>query len=326
MFLQLIKKRLVYLLPMLLVIHFLTFLLFFVVNSPDDIARAKLGQKYVTQTAINRWKESYGLNSPLLYNVDEQYLNRFTETVFFQQTKELLKGNFGIAFNGQNINAEIKTRVLPSLSIALPALILTTIINILVAMVLVFFRNTHLNQIGLIATICLLSISSLFYIIFSQYYFAFTWKWFPISGYLPGINAIYFILLPIIVHILSGLGSGARWCRTLMLEEIEQPYVNTAKANGLKEHVILLFYVLRNVLLTLSTAIIVQIPLLFLGSILYESFFSIPGLGSYLIQALHEQDFIIVRAMVLLGSFAYMIGLILTDIFYLIIDPRVRIS
>lgn len=322
---RLIQKRVVQILPMLLIIHLLTFSLFFVINSPNDIARNQLGKKYVTQTAIQHWKHSFGLDKPLFFNPQANGIQIFTQTIFFQQTKELLKGDFGTGFNGQNINDEIKSRIIPSLSIALPGLLFSTILNVLVAMFMVFFRNTHLNQIGLMITVALLSISTLFYIIFSQYIFAFLWKWFPLSGYLRGISSIYFILLPVIVHLFANLGSGARWCRTLMLEEIEQPYISFAKANGIKEHIILIKYVLRNILLTFSTAIIVQIPLLFLGSILYESFFSIPGLGNFLILALHQQDFIVVRAMVLIGAFAYMIGLILTDVFYILIDPRVRI-
>jgi peptide/nickel transport system permease protein len=326
MYFQLLRNRIFYIFPILLVIHILIFILFFVVNSPDDIARTHLGQKYISKTAIMNWKISYGFDKPLFYNPEEQGLKKLSETLFFHQTLELFTGNLGRSFNGLNINEEIKTRVAPSLAVALPALILTTMVNILAAMMLVYFRNTHLNQLGLILTICLLSISSLFYIIFSQYFLAFSWKWFPISGYLPGLNAIYFVSLPILVHIISGLGNGTRWCRTLLLEEIEQGYVNTARANGLSEKVILIWYVLRNTLLALSTAIIVEIPLLFLGSVLYESFFSIPGLGNYLIHALQQQDFFVVRAMVLLGSFAYMLGLILTDIFYLFIDPRVRLT
>lgn len=326
MYLQLVKNRLLSVLPILWVIHLFIFILFFVVNSPDDIARTQLGQKYISQAAVENWKKSYGLDKPLFYNSNKQGFERISETIFFQQNLNLLKGDLGCSFNGQPINEEVKSRVFPSLVIAFPALILKTMISILAAVVLVYFRNTHLNQFGLIATICLLSISSLFYIIFAQYYLAFSWKWFPISGYLSGFNSIYFILLPIIVHILAGLGGGARWSRTLLLEEIEQGYVNTARANGLSETVIMMAYVLRNTLLALSTAIIVEIPLLFLGSVLYESFFSIPGLGNYLIYAIHQQDFFIVRAMVILGSIAYMIGLILTDLFYLFIDPRVKVS
>jgi peptide/nickel transport system permease protein len=324
MFMQLLIKRICWMIPILFFIHLFTFVLFFVVNSPDDIARAHLGQKYVTPTEINLWKKSFGLDKPLFWDGQVNGLGKITDTVFFNHTLELLQGNLGKSLNGGSINQQIKERGGASLAIAFPSFILGTIIYILMALILVYFRHTHLNQIGLITTICFLSVSTLFYIIFAQYYFAFLWKWFPISGYLGGFNAIYFVMLPIIVHIFSGIGSGTRWCRTLLMEEIEQAYVVTAKAMGLKESVILIFYVLRNALLPLSTAIIVMLPSLFLGSMLFESFFAIPGLGNYLITALNQQDFIAVRAMVFIGSLAYLIGLLITDIFYLYIDPRVR--
>lgn len=310
-------------LPILFVVHLLTFILFFVVNSPDDIARAHLGQKYVLQADIERWKKAHHLDLPLFWNNTQ---GAWFETIFTYQTLELLQGDFGRSLNGESINEEIKQRILPSLSIALPSFIFSILINILLAMCLVYFRNSYLNQIGLIISIILLSISSLFYIIFFQYYTAYLWKWFPISGYETGFAAIFFVTLPIIIHIFSGMGNGVRWYRTLLLEEIEQAYVMTARANGMREFKILWAYVLRNALLPIVTGVVVVIPTLFLGSILYESFFSIPGLGNYLLDAIQKQDFPAVRAMVFLGSLAYMIGLLLTDIVYLWIDPRVRIK
>lgn len=320
--LKMIQKRLIMILPILFVVHTLTFILFFVVNSPDDIARAHLGQKYVLQADINRWKKIHHLDLPLFWNSEQQWF----KSIFAYQTLELLQGDFGRSLNGENINEEIKKRIGPSLSIALPSFIFSIFLNVFLAMCLVYFRNTYLNQVGLIISIVLLSVSSLFYIIFFQYYTAYLWRWFPISGYESGLAAIFFISLPIIIHIFSGIGNGVRWYRTLLMEEIEQAYVITARANGLKEFKIMWAYVLRNALLPIVTGVVVVIPTLFLGSILYESFFSIPGLGNYLIDAIQKQDFPIVRAMVFLGSLAYMIGLILTDMVYLWIDPRVRIK
>jgi len=322
----LLRKKLLWFLPILFVVHILTFMLFFVVNSPDDIARSHLGQKYVTSTEILNWKKSYGLDKPLFYNEMGQGFDKIRKTIFFQQTNQLIRGDFGIALSGETVNAEIKNRVIPSLAIALPGFIFGEFINILVAMMWVYFRHTHLNQIGLIATICLLSISTLFYIIFAQYYMAFLWKWFPVSGYETGISAIYFVILPILVHVFSGLGSGARWYRTLLMEEVEQAYVTTAKANGLREGFIMVIYVLRNALLPMATSLIVLLPILFLGSVLFESFFAIPGLGSFLIKAINQQDFIVVKAMVMMGSLAYLLGLMLTDVMYFFIDPRVKIQ
>ena len=309
-------------LPILLTIHLLTFSLFFVVNNPDDIARIYVGQKYSTPEDLQRWKQHHGFDKPLFYNQAINGIDAFVDTVFFHQTQKLLKADFGLSLYGENINEQIKQRILPSLSIALPAFILGLLINLMVAIFLVFFRHTQMNHLGLVLTVCFLSVSTLFYIIFAQHFFAFRWNWLPISGYAPGI---LFVLLPIIVHIFSGLGGHSRWYRTFLMEEIEQPYIITARASGLHEWFILVKYALRNAMLPITTGVVVIIPSLFLGSILYESFFSIPGLGNYLIDALRKEDFAVVQAMVILGAVAYLIGLVLTDIIYGWVDPRVRI-
>jgi peptide/nickel transport system permease protein len=311
--------------PILFVVHLATFLLFFVMNSPDDIARNQLGNRMVKAEDLQIWKSKHGYDVPLFWNDSQSGTKKISKTLFYEQTKYLFTFNFGLSISGNNINAEIKQRVLPSLAIALPSFILGILFNLIISCVLVYFRNTHLNHIGLVISISFLSISTLFYIIFSQYYLAYLWKWFPISGYESGFAAISFVLLPIITHLLAGVGAGTRWYRALILEEIEQAYVTTARAGGIQESKILWSYALRNALLPIVTGAVVLIPSLFLGSILYESFFSIPGLGNYLLEALTKEDFPVVRTMVFLGCLSYMIGLILTDIVYGFVDPRVRV-
>ena len=148
----------------------------------------------------------------------------------------------------------------------------------------------------------------------------------PISGYEPGLGAFKFLILPVIIGVIGGIGSGTRWYRTLFLEEINKDYVRTARAKGLAEQLILFRHVFHNALIPILTGVVVVLPLLFMGSLITESFFGIPGLGSYTIDAINNQDFAIVRAMVFLGSVLYIIGLILTDISYTFVDPRVRLS
>ena len=311
--------------PILFVVHLATFILFFVMNSPDDIARNQLGNRMVKPQDLAIWKAKHGYDLPLFWNQNAPSAKKITKTIFYEQTQALFTFHFGLSITGKDINHEIKQRVMPSLAIALPSFILGIFINLFISCVLVFFRNTHLNHLGLILSICFLSISTLFYIIFAQYYLAYLWKWFPISGYQSGFAAIGFVLLPIITNLIAGLGAGTRWYRTLLLEEIEQAYVITARAGGLKESKILWSYALRNALLPIVTGAVVLIPSLFMGSILYESFFSIPGLGNFLLEALQTEDFPIVRTMVFLGCLSYMFGLILTDIFYGLVDPRVGV-
>jgi peptide/nickel transport system permease protein len=195
-----------------------------------------------------------------------------------------------------------------------------------VALLMVFFRATYLDIWGVVLCVVLMSISGLFYIIAGQYFIAKLWNLLPISGFAAGIDGFKFILLPVLVGVVSGIGSGARWYRTIFLEEIGKDYVRTARAKGLSEVRVLFRHVLKNGMIPILTGAVVVLPLLFMGSLITESFFGIPGLGSYTIDAIQAQDFAIVRAMVFLGSVLYIVGLILTDISYSWVDPRVRLQ
>jgi peptide/nickel transport system permease protein len=214
----------------------------------------------------------------------------------------------------------------PSLAIALPVFLIGLLSNITVALLVIFYRGTRMEFWSVVGLVALMSISGLFYIIAGQYLIAKLWQWLPISGYGAGINAFKFILLPVIVSVASGIGSGARWYRTIFLEEISRDYVRTARAKGLSEMQVLFRHVLRNGLIPILTGAVVVLPLLFTGSLVTESFFGIPGLGSYTIDAIRSQDFAIVQAMVFLGSVLYIFGLLLTDLSYTLVDPRVRLS
>ena len=146
----------------------------------------------------------------------------------------------------------------------------------------------------------------------------------PISGFGEGLSAWRFLVLPVLVGLVAGFGESARWYRTIFLEEINRDYVRTARAKGLTESRVLFRHVLRNGMIPILTGVVVVIPSLFLGSLVTESFFGIPGLGSYTIDAIGAQDFAVVRSMVFLGSLLYIVGLILTDISYTLVDPRIR--
>ncbi|WDT77475.1 MAG: ABC transporter permease [Candidatus Manganitrophus sp.] len=319
-------RRILYAIPILIGVNLLTFLLFFVVNTPDNMARMHLGMKRVNQEAIDKWKAEHGYDKPTLFNPAAEGMEKFTKTIFFEKSVKLFVFDFGPADDGREIGADIKQRMWPSLAIALPALIVGLLVNITAAMLVAFFRATYIDFWGVIVAVAMMSISSLFYIIGGQYLFSKVLRLVPISGYDDGLTAIKFILLPVLIGLVAGIGSGLRWYRTIFLEEIGKEYVRTARAKGLSELRVLFGHVLRNALIPILTGVVVVIPLLFLGSLLTESFFGIPGLGSYTIDAINSQDFAIVRAMVFLGSVLYIIGLILTDLSYTLVDPRVRLS
>jgi peptide/nickel transport system permease protein len=319
-----IIRRILYAIPILIGVNLLTFMLFFIVNTPDDMARMHLGQKYVTQETIDLWKRARGYDNPLFFNSKQQGLKAITDTLFFQKSLELFSLNFGISESGRAIGYDISERMWPSLALAIPTLILGLFAGISLAMILAFFRGTYLDVSGVTLCVVMMSISALFYIIAGQYLLGYVMKLMPISGYQGGLSAIKFLILPVIVAIISGLGGSARWYRTIFLEEINKDYVRTARSKGLSERLVLFRHVLKNAMIPILTGIVVLIPTLFLGSLIMESFFGIPGLGSYTIDAIRQQDFDIVRVMVFLGTIFYIIGLILTDISYTLVDPRVR--
>jgi peptide/nickel transport system permease protein len=286
----------------------------------------QLGDKHVTQEAVENWKQQRGYELPLLFNEQKTGIGSVTETIFYQKSIRLFMFDFGRSDSGRDIAADIQQRMWPSLAIAIPSLIFGLLVNITFALLLIFYRGSVLEYSGLFVCITLMSISGLFYIIAGQYFIGKLLMLVPISGYEPGLSAIKFIILPVLIGLISGLGSGARWYRTLFLEEANKDYVRTAKAKGLSDLQILFKHVLKNAMIPILTGVVVVLPLLFMGSLITESFFGIPGLGSYTIDAINRQDFAIVRSMVFLGSFLYIIGLLLTDLSYTLVDPRVRLD
>ncbi len=321
-----ISRRILYAIPILIGVNLLTFSLYFLVNSPDDMARMHLGAKYITQEGIDKWKSERGYDKPLFYNDAEESYKKFSDTIFYNKSVKLFLFDFGNADNGRNIGFDISQRMWASLAYAIPVFLVGMLVYISFALLLVFFRATYVDLWGVIICVIMMSVSAIIYIIAGQYLIGKILLLVPISGYGTGLSAIKFLILPVIIGIVAGLGSSSRWYRTIFLEEINRDYVRTARAKGLSELRVLFSHVLKNAMIPILTGAVVAIPLLFMGSLLMESFFGIPGLGSYTIDAIQSQDFAIVRAMVFLGSVLYIIGLVLTDISYTFVDPRVRLT
>ena len=321
-----IIRRILYAIPILIGVNLLTFALFFVVNTPDNMARIHLGVKHVTPEAIAKWKHERGYDKPLMWNSTAQGGRQVSDTIFFEKSVAMFAFDFGRSDEGRDIAHDIKTRMWPSLAIALPVFMVGLAINITFAMLMAFFRATYIDLSGVVLCVAMMSVSGLFYIIGGQYLVSKLLHLTPISGFDAGSNALKFIILPVVIGVIGGIGSGARWYRTIFLEETSRDYVRTARAKGLSELSVLFGHVLKNAMIPILTGAVVVIPLLFMGSLISESFFGIPGLGSYTIDAINAQDFAIVRAMVFLGSVLYIVGLILTDISYTLVDPRIRLE
>jgi peptide/nickel transport system permease protein len=321
-----LARRLAYGVLILVGVNLITFALFFFVNSPDDMARAQLGAKRVTPEAIAKWKAERGYDKPLVYNAQAAGAARVTDTLFFDKSMRLFAFDFGQSDEGRDIAYDIRNRMWPSFAVALPVFLIGLAAYVTFALIMAFFRATYVDLAGVVVCVTLMSVSGLFYIIGGQYLVSKLWNLVPVSGYAGGLEAWRFVVLPVIVGVAGGIGASTRWYRTIFLEEMGKDYVRTARAKGLSEQAVLFRHVLRNALIPILTGVVAVIPLLFMGSLVMEAFFGIPGLGSYTIDAINAQDFAVVRAMVFLGSVLYIAGLIATDVSYTLVDPRVRLA
>ncbi|HRD86520.1 MAG TPA: ABC transporter permease [Rubrivivax sp.] len=323
-----ILRRLGYGLLILVGVNLLTFLLFFTVNTPDDMARLNIGGKRITQEQIDKWKRERGYDRPLYWNDAEAGTARLTRTVLWERSVSLMALDFGRSDSARStdIGHEVATRMGVSLQLAVPLFVLQLIASIGFSLLLVFFRHSAIDFWGVVLCVLMLSISALFYIIVGQYLFSRVLKLVPISGFAHGLDALRFLALPVVLSLLARLGGEARLYRAMFLEEIGKDYVRTARAKGLSEQAVLVRHVLRNALIPIITSAGAYLPYVFLGSLVFESFFGIPGLGAFVIEAISGQDFAIVRTMVFLGSLLYIATNVLVDIAYTWVDPRVRLG
>ena len=322
-----IVRRIAYGVLILLGVNLATFFLFFTVNTPDDMARLNIGGKRISADQIAKWKAERGYDKPLYINEKKQGVEKFTETIFWDRSVSLFELDFGRADaeSAGDIGFQVKSRMMASLQLALPLFILQVIASTVFALQLVLFRNSRIDFWGVVLCVLMLSISSLFYIIVGQFLFSRMFKLVPISGYAGGLDAVKFLILPVLLALVARLGGEARLYRAMFLEEVGKDYVRTARAKGLSEQVVLFKHVFKNALIPIITSAGAFLPYIFLGSLVFESFFGIPGLGAYVIDAISGQDFAIVRTMVFLGSLLYIVSYVVIDIAYTWADPRVRL-
>jgi len=327
--LSFVIRRLGYGVLTLIGVNLITFILFFTVNTTDDMARMNVGGgKRVTPEQIEKWKAERGYDKPLLFNQAEQGTAQITETVFWDRSVSLFAFDFGRADNDSagDIGYQIKQRMGVSLQLTVPLFLMGLLASIIFSLWLVMFRGTRVDFWGVVACVVMMSISALFYIIVGQFVFSRMAKLAPISGYANGLDAIRFLLLPIGLMLLANLAGHARFYRTLFLEEVGKDYVRTARAKGLRDGQVMGRHVLRNAMLPILTSVGGSLPGLFMGGLVTESFFGIPGLGAFVIDAIASQDFAIVRTMVFLGVVLYILSNILVDVAYSWADPRVRMQ
>ncbi len=223
---------------------------------------------------------------------------------------------------GMRVARVLREGLGPSLALTVPMLLGGFLLALMLAMTAAVWRDAAPDRAVLLGSTLLMSLNYVIWVLAGQYLLAYKLRLFPIWGF---ENWTY-LLLPIIIGIVSGLGRDIRFYRTVLLDELHRPYVRTAIAKGLPARRVLWVHVLRNSLIPIVTYLSLSVPFLFTGSLLLESFFGIPGLGGVSLNAIHSSDMATVRAVVIVGALLYQLVNLATDLCYAWLDPRVRLS
>lgn len=300
----------------------LLFVLFFLVATPDDIARKAVGEKAGPE-ALAQWKTTHGYARPRVWNPAHPL-----DTMLVDHFRRMLSFDFGRSdADDTPIRERLRSGIGPSLSLTVPLFVIGVTLAVGLALLTAFLRDSYLDRGVLAFSVLIMSVSILLYIVGGQYVFGKLLRWFPLSGFDPDPAVIgRFLALPIMIGVIAHLGQEVRFYRTLFLEERSRDYVRTAFAKGATPGLVMRHHVLRNALIPILTDVVIEIPFLFTGSILLESFFGIPGLGTVTVDAINGNDFATLRVMVYIGALFFIAGQIATDVAYTLVDPRVRLE
>lgn len=317
-----VVRRLLYGVAVVLGVLFLLFLLFFTVTTPDQIAHRALGPKAMPK-AIAQWKANHGYDKPLWPSFQHP-----ADNLLVAHFENMLTFHFGESdADDTPIMQRLRQGIGPSLSLTVPMFVLGLGLGLLLSLFVAFFRETYIDRTGVFLCVLGMSVSILLYIVGAQYLIAKLLRWFPISGFDPSPRvAFHFLALPVLVGVVSSVGGNVRFYRTVFVEETNRDYVRTARAKGAGEWRVMIHHVLRNGMIPILTRVVLAIPFLFTGSLLLESFFGIPGLGSMTVDAIFGNDFATLRVMVYIGSLLFVAGQVVTDVCYALADPRVRLE
>jgi peptide/nickel transport system permease protein len=303
-------RRLWQMIPTLLGVVLLVFFLFkYFGGDPAEV----LGGLNATKDQIAAIRQQLGLDEPVWVQL----------WIFI---KQILTFNWGKSWaTNEAVSNLFATRLPATLTVMLPILILDVLLALPIAMWVAYRRGSLTDRAIMIATTVALSISFLVYVIVGQYVFGFQLGWFPVQGWSDSTwtNLTTYVPLPVMLSVMVGVAPQTRLYRSFFLDELGQDYVRTARAKGMAEGTVLFKHVLRNAMIPILTNIGLLLPGIFVGSFLIEVFFSIPGLGREVLNAVNRSDFPVIQAVTIYLAFLTMLINLLTDVAYKIADPRV---
>jgi len=247
--------------------------------------------------------------------------------------KGLAQGNLGNSINrGVPIAREIKDRIGPTLRLTVAALIIKIIIGIGVGTYSALKHYSAGDYLATVSSFLALSVPNFFLGLVAIYVVALKLDLLPTSGMqtlgrdVGFLDQLRYIILPASVLGAAGAATLVRYMRSSLLEVLKEDYVTTARSKGLRERTVIVRHAMRNGLLPIITIISLQIPVLFAGSVVIESVFAWPGMGTYAVRAVNEKDYPAIMAVNLIAAVLVLAANLIADIAYGIADPRIRYS
>lgn len=288
----------------------------------DFVEQMTSGNPAITAEQREKLREAYGLNGTIL----EGYV---------KWVKDALRGDFGTSFTYQKpVLDVIKDKMWTSFSLSFTAFIIQLLIAIPLGVIAATKQYTKWDYIIVFFALAGISLPSFFFAAVLQRVFAMGLHWLPLSGMVTArenftgfrltLDIAYHFVLPTVVFVIIGVGGWLRYVRTNMLEVLNADYVRTARAKGLSEKKVIFKHAFRNTLIPIVTYIGGSIPGLFSGAIITEGIFSIPGLGKTALDAVNAKDLPFLMGYLMFLAVLTLIGTLLSDILYAVVDPRVR--
>ncbi len=314
-----IIRRLLSVMPITLGVMLITFLVFRVIGGNPAY---RIAGKNASKARIEQIMQERGYDKPLFVNL-HNFPHNLLDAQFPRLCWNLVHFDFGESIvTHEKVGTMLREGMLPSLCVTTPLFLIELFLGISLALLAAYYRDTWIDRGLVLLSVMGMSISSLVYIMLAQYWLAFQWHLFPVWGF----ENVRYIILPVLVGVVAGVGGGVRFYRTVMLDEMYQEYVRTARAKGATTRTIMFRHVLRNALIPILTNVIIAIPFLYTGALLLENFFGIPGLGRLTVMALFNFDDDVVFATTFIGSILFVLFNALTDIAYTWADPRIRLK
>lgn len=310
--LKYIARRTLYSIPILFGVTLVMFILFNVAGG-DPAAQA--AGRYANAEQIQAMRHQMGLDKPLVMQ-------------YFDLLRQIFTLDFGTSWSSkQPISGMLRDGLGPTMSVTIPAFLLSLLINIPIGLLVAYRRGSIFDKGIVVTCLGLLSISSVVYVLAGQYILAYKLNIFPVSGWEPDLaGRMQYVALPVLILFVLFLGADLLFFRTVFLEEMHQDYVRTARSKGVSEGSILFKHILRNALVSIITLVAIQVPFLIVGSILIESYFGIPGVGNRVVQAIQEADFPVIKAMTIMSAVVYIFFQLMSDVLSALVDPKIRLE